>query len=269
MIEPGHTQQRYFRELWAYRSLVYHMARRDLQVRYAQTLLGLGWPLAQALLSMMVLTFVFRRVAGLHAPGDLPYPVLVLSGLLPWQLFATGITSVSLSMLNANNLLDRVYFPRLVLPIRALSVAAHNALVTASLLIVVMLGCGVMPSVRILLLPILLLMSGLLALALGLFLSVWNTMYRDFLHLLPFLLQLALYVSPVGFESRAIPADYAWVATINPLAPIIDGCRYVLLPGAHTFPLAGLAFSGVVSLAALALGIRFFRTHESDVVERL
>lgn len=245
------------------------MARRDIRLRYAQTLLGVGWPLVQPLLSMLVLTFVFGHVAGLRASGDTPYPVLVLTGLLPWQLFATGLTSVGLSLLLSNGLIDRVYFPRLVLPIRALAVALHNALIGAALLLAIMLAHGLVPTARIVLLPLFLLLSALLALSLGLFLSVWNAVYRDFLHLLPFLLQLALYLSPVGFESRAIPAEYAWVAALNPLAALIDGCRYALLPGEAPLDWAACAQSALVVLAILAAGLAFFRSKEASVVERI
>ena len=269
IIEPGHTQHQYLRELWSYRGLVYHMARRDIRLRYAQTLLGLGWPLVQPLLSMAVLTFVFGGVAGLRPSEDVPYAVLVLSGLLPWQLFATGLTSVGLSVLLSSELIERVYFPRLVLPIRALAVALHNAVVSAVLMVVVMLASGVAPSGRIVLLPLFLLMSAFLALALGLFLSVWNALYRDFLHLLPFLLQLMLYASPVGFESRAIPERFAWVAAINPMAAVIDGCRYALLPGQPSIDWAATARSALFLCAALGAGIAFFRRNEAILLERI
>lgn len=245
------------------------MARRDIRLRYAQTLLGLGWPLAQPLLSMLVLTFVFGHVAGLRASSEVPYPVLVLSGLLPWQLFATGLTSVGLSLLLSDGLIDRVYFPRLVLPLRALAVALHNALIATLLLLVVMVASGVLPSGRIVLLPLFLTMAALLALAFGLFLSVWNAIYRDFLHLLPFLLQLALYISPVGFERSAIPPEYAWVGSLNPLASIIEGCRYSMLPEYPSFDWLACARSALFVLVLLAAGVIFFRRSESSVVERI
>ena len=267
VIERGHTKHQYLRELWRYRRLIYHMARRDIRLRYAQTLLGLGWPLAQPLLSMVVLTFVFGGVAGLRAAEGVPYSVLVLSGLLPWQLFATGLTSVGLSVLLSSDLIERVYFPRLVLPIRALAVALHNAVVSAALLVVVMLASGVIPTRRILLLPLFLLMSALLALSLGLFLSIWNALYRDFLHLLPYLLQLMLYASPVGFESRAIPERYAWVARINPMAAVIDGCRYALLPQQAELDWAACGRSVAFVLSTLAAGILFFRRNEASLLE--
>jgi lipopolysaccharide transport system permease protein len=245
------------------------MARRDIRLRYTQTLLGLGWPIIQPLLSMLVLTFVFGRVARLDHASDVPYSLVVLSGLLPWQLFATGLTSVGLSMLISNDLLARVYFPRMVLPIRALAVAVHNAGISTALLIVFMLACGITPGSRILLLIPLLTLTALLALALGMFLSIWNAVYRDFLHLLPFLLQLAMYVSPVGYESSAIPPDYRWVAALNPLAALIEGCRFALLPDPPALDWSALARSVGVVLAVLVAGTAFFRRYEADVVERL
>jgi lipopolysaccharide transport system permease protein len=265
----AHRDDGYLRELWQYRALIYQMARRDLRLRHAQTLLGLGWPIVQPLLSMLVLTFVFGRVAKLTPTSAVPYPVLVLSGLLPWQLFATGLTSVGLSLLLANELIDRVYFPRLVLPIRALAVALHNALITCLLLLAVMLAYGVTPSARIVWLLPALLASALLALGLGCFLSIWNAVYRDFLHLLPFLLQLAMYVSPVGFETHAIPPSYAWVSALNPLAAVIDACRYALLPNAPPLDPQACLRSALLIALCLGAGIMFFRRHEGDVVERL
>ena len=265
----AHRATGYFVELWQYRALIYQMARRDLRLRYAQTLLGLGWPIVQPLLSMLVLTFVFERVAKLTPSSGVPYPVLVLSGLLPWQLFATGLSSVGLSLLLANGLLDRVYFPRLVLPIRALAVALHNALITTVLLLAWMLACGVTPSPRILWLLPALAASALLALGIGCFLAIWNAMYRDFLHLLPFLLQLAMYVSPVGFEARAIPASYAWVAALNPLAAVIELCRYALLPNAPPLDVSACLRSAAMIALCLLAGLVFFRRHEGEVVERL
>jgi lipopolysaccharide transport system permease protein len=268
-VIAAHRADGDFLELWQYRALIYQMARRDLRLRYAQTLLGLGWPIVQPLLSMLVLTFVFERVAHLTPRSGAPYPVLVLSGLLPWQLFATGLSSVGLSVLLANDLIARVYFPRLVLPIRALAVALHNALITAALLLVWMLACGLMPSARIVWLLPALVASALLALGVGCFLSIWNARYRDFLHLLPFLLQLAMYVSPVGFETRAIPASYAWVAALNPLAAVIDTCRYALLPDAPPLDVhACVRSAGMIALCLLA-GIAFFRRHQAELVERL
>jgi lipopolysaccharide transport system permease protein len=269
VIEPGHLRRGYARELWAYRGLVYHMARRDVRLRYAQTLLGVGWPLVQPLMSMLVLTFVFQGVAGLSPSSDVPYAVLVLSGLLPWQLFATGITSVSLSVLLSTGLIDRVYFPRLVLPLRALAVALHNAMISTGLLLVIMLAHGIVPGARLLWLLPLLTLTALLALSLGLFLSIWNAFYRDFLHLLPFLLQLLLYVSPVGYEQQAIPSRYGWVAKVNPLATLVEGCRYALLPGHEPPSYDAFARSALIILVIFAAGVSFFRRYESKLVERL
>jgi lipopolysaccharide transport system permease protein len=269
VIEPGHTQRHYFRELWAYRGLIYHMAVRDVRLRYKQTLLGVGWPLVQPLMSMLVLTFVFSRVAGFRAPGGVPYAVLVLSGLVPWQLFATGLTSVGLSVLSSEGLIDRVYFPRMALPIKGLSVALHNAVISALLLLCAMLLFGIVPSPRVLLLPVFLLLAATFALSLGLFLSIWNALYRDFLHLLPFLLQLAMYVSPVGFVSTAIPEEFAWVSALNPMSAAIDGCRYALLPEQASYDWAG--FGGATAIVAVILlaGVRFFRQRELSLVERI
>jgi lipopolysaccharide transport system permease protein len=269
VIEPGHTQRHYFSELWVYRGLIYHMAVRDVRLRYKQTLLGVGWPLVQPLLSMLVLTFVFSRVAGFRAPGGIPYAVLVLSGLVPWQLFATGLTSIGLSVLTSEGLIDRVYFPRMVLPIKGLSVAVHNAVISSLLLLFAMLLFGILPTPRVLLLPIFLSLGAIFALSLGLFLSIWNALYRDFLHLLPFLLQLAMYVSPVGFVSDAIPADYAWVSALNPMSAVIDGCRYALLPVPASYD--WISFLRALAIVALFLfaGVRFFRSRELSLVERI
>lgn len=269
VIEPGHTQRHYFAELWAYRGLIYHMAVRDVRLRYKQTLLGVGWPLVQPLLSMLVLTFVFSRVAGFSAPSGVPYAVLVLSGLVPWQLFATGLTSIGLSVLSSEGLIDRVYFPRMVLPIKGLSVAVHNALISSLLLLFAMLLFGIVPSARVLLLPLFLTIAAVFALSLGLFLSIWNAMYRDFLHLLPFLLQLAMYVSPVGFVSAAIPGDYAWVSALNPMSAVIDGCRYALLPAQPSYDWWGLARAVGIVVVFLLAGVRFFRRNELSLVERI
>lgn len=269
VIEPGSHLRRYWSDLWRSRVLLYYLAWRDIRVRYKQTALGVAWALFRPLLSMAVFTFVFGHLAKLPGAGGNGYHIMVFAGLLPWQLFATGVLHGSSSLTGNVGLVTKVYFPRIVLPTSAQAVAIVDFVVSLAVLVVLMIADGHPPSLRILLLPVFTLMAILPALGLALWLSALNVWYRDFAYLVPFLLQLGFFLSPVGFSSAAIPEGLRWLYGLNPMVGVIDAFRWAILESPPPLDLATLGVSLAVSLVIAALGLRYFRRTEATFADRI
>lgn len=269
VIEPGSHVRRYWSDVWNARGLLYYLAWRDIRVRYKQTALGVTWGLIRPLLSMVVFTFIFGRLAGLPRAGENGYHVMVFAGLLPWQLFATGVMHGSASLTSNAGLVTKVYFPRIVLPASAQAVSIVDFVVSLFVLVLMMAADGTMPTWRIVFLPLFMLMALLPALGLALWLSALNVWYRDFAYLVPFGVQLGFFLSPVGFASAAIPEAYRVVYALNPMVGVIDGFRWCLLSSSP--PLDWLAIGLSLGLSALvfALGLRYFRSTESTFADRI
>jgi lipopolysaccharide transport system permease protein len=267
VIAAGRAERDYWRDLWRYRQLLGFLAWRDVQVRYKQAVLGIGWALFQPIVTTLIFTFVFGRLAGLPS-GGVPYPLLVLSGLLPWQLFANGLTGSAGSLVSNANLVSKVYFPRLIIPLAALAVALIDFVVVGGLCGAVMVWAGVSPTWRWVWLPAFTLLALLMALGAGLWLTALTVRYRDFRFITPFFLQAGLFLTPVGFRTDNVP-NWREVLAINPLSAVVDGFRWCLLPASDP-PLAhGLAYS--IAFAALLLigGVLYFRRTERTLADQI
>ena len=224
VIEPGMASAHYWRDLWRYRELLYFLAWRDLVVRYKQTAIGIAWVLLRPALTMVVFV-AFRRMVGVP-PANVPEPILVFAAILPWQFFSTALVDASGSLVGNANLLSKVYFPRLIIPGAAVVTAVVDFLVTLALLAVLMAWYGMAPTGSLFLLPVFVLLSVGLSLGFGLLLAALNVKYRDFRYVVPFVVQMGLFVSPVAFTTADVPPDWRRVYALNPMVGIIDGFRW-------------------------------------------
>ena len=261
IIEPNRTTGAFFRELLRYRELFYFLAWRDILVRYKQTVIGVAWSVIRPLLTMLVFTVVFGRLAKLPSEG-VPYPILVFSAMLPWQYFANAMQESANSLIAESRLISKVYFPRLIVPTSSVIVSAVDFLISLALLGLLMLWYGFAPSPAILLMPFFFLLATLSALGVGYWLSALNVKYRDFRYIVPFLVQFGLYVSPVGFSSSVVPDRWRLLYSLNPMVGVIDGFRWCVQGTASSLYLPGFLISAAVSVLAFVSGVWFFRRTE-------
>lgn len=259
VIEAGHAERNYWRDVWRYRELFWFLAWRDILVRYKQTALGIGWALLQPFLTMLVFTIVFGKVAKLPSNG-VPYPVLVFAGLLPWQFFSRALSESSMSLITNTNLISKVYFPRLIVPAGSVVVSLVDFLISFALLGALMAWYQFWPDVRMLALIPLVPAALLAATGPGLLIAALNVRYRDFRYIVPFIVQLGVYVSPVGFSSALIPDKWRLLYSLNPLVGIIDLFRWAVTGSPLYLP--SLVISAVMILVFLALGVWYFRRTE-------
>jgi lipopolysaccharide transport system permease protein len=253
------------RELVASHELLYFLVWRTVKVRYRQTMLGAGWVFAQPLLTMLVFSVVLGRLAKLPSDG-LPYPVFALAGLIPWTYFATALSSSTNSLVDNERLLTKVYFPRILLPL-ALVVAGLLDLAIALLLLVAVAALyGLVPSAQALVLPGFILLAVVAALGPGLWFSALNVQYRDVRHLIPFLTQVLLFITPVAYASSLVPPQWRLLYAVNPMVSVVDGFRWVLLGGTPV-PAACLAISASTAIAVLASGLWYFRRVERQFAD--
>lgn len=267
IIEPGRGARHYWQELWRYRELFMVLAWRDLSVRYKQTAIGVAWALIGPLLTVLVFTIVFGRIAKLPSEGEAPYPLMVFAGTLPWTFFATGLANASNSLISNANLISKVYFPRIIAPTAMMVVSLVDFMISFCMLLVLMAWYRFLPGWHIALLPIFLFLGLLATLGPALWISALNVKYRDFRYVIPFIVQLGLYVSPVGFSSHVVPEQWRLLYSLNPMVSVIDGFRWCLLAGQSQLYLPGLALGlGVISLFLL-LGLSRFRATENSFAD--
>ena len=273
IFEAGRTERHYWRNLWRYRELLYILAWRDVAVRYKQTVVGVSWALLQPLAQMLVMVVVFSKVAGLPSDGAAPYALMVFAAMLPWQFFATSVSSASMSIVGNANLISKVYFPRLLIPAAAVVTSIVDFLIAFAILVALMLWYAYPPSWRILTLPFFMMLALLAAFGPGLLITALNTKYRDFRFVIPFIVQFGLYVSPVGFSSAALRERFGetlfLLYSINPMVGVIEGFRWAILGGEAPLHVGAIALSCLLSLAFLVLGVVYFRRLErtfADVV---
>jgi len=267
VIEPGRSAAHYWRDLWRYRELLSFLAWRDIAVRYKQTAIGVLWAVIRPALTLLVFV-AFRRMAGLHQ-GDAPDVVLVMAAVLPWQFFSSAVSESSGSLIGNTGLISKVYFPRLIIPLSAIAVAFVDFLITLALLAILMAWYGVAPDVRLLALPVFVLLAGLLSLGLGLLMAALTVTYRDFRHVVPFMVQLGLFVSPVAFSSSQVPAGWRAIYSLNPLAGIIDGFRWSILGGQTPIDPDLMLSSVVLTAMALVAGTWYFRRTERGFADAI
>ena len=268
VIEAGRTEAQYWKDIWRYRELFYFLAWRDIIVRYKQTVLGITWALIRPLLATLVSTVVFGNLAKFPSDG-VPYPILVVAGVLPWQFFANSLTECSLSLINNANLVAKIYFPRLIVPASAVIVSFVDLLISGIILLGLMAWYNFIPDWRIITLPLFILIAFAAALGGGLWLAALNVKYRDFRHIVPFIVQFGFYISPVPYSSSVVPEKWRLLYSLNPMVSAIDRFRWALLGGRSPLYLPGFIVSlGVISLV-LASGIWYFRKTErtfADVI---
>jgi lipopolysaccharide transport system permease protein len=265
VIEAGRSGRRYWADLWQYRELFYFLAWRDLLVRYKQTVVGVSWALIRPLMTMAVLTVVFGTFAKL--PSDVPYPLLVFSGVLPWQFFSTAVSDCGNSLLTNASLLSKVYFPRMAVPASSIITGLVDLMLSLGLLAIVMLWYHFWPGPRILLLPAFVLLVTAAAFGIGLWIAALMVTYRDFRFIVPFIVQFGLYISPVGFSSAVVPEEWRLLYSLNPMVAVIDGFRWALLGEAGPFYWSGFLLSTMTIVLLLVTGIRHFRAVERSFAD--
>ena len=260
ILEAGRSSRHYWADLWRFRELLGFLAWRDIKVRYKQTTLGVLWALIQPAVTLAVFTFIFGKLAGMPA-GNVPYPLLVLCGLLPWQLFAAAFSNASGSLVANTHLISKVYFPRLIVPLSSVAVALIDFAVVLVLLALMCLWWQFVPDWRVVLLPLFIVLTLVTAIGTGLWLTALTVKYRDFRFVVPFLLQVGLFLSPVGFSSTNLP-NWQTVYSLNPMVGAIDGFRWCLLRGEPALDPVNLATSVGMALLLLASGLWYFRRTE-------
>ena len=268
LIKAGSAHKRYWHDLWQYRELLYFLAWRDILVRYKQTVFGVAWALIRPFVTMVVFTVVFGQLAKLPS-GGAPYPILVFAAMLPWQFFANALQECSNSLVYDSNLISKVYFPRLLVPFGSVMVSFVDFLLSGMILLALMAWYNFVPSWHIVMLPAFVLIALALTLGGGLWFAALNVKYRDFRYIVPFVVQVGLYVSPVGFSSQVVPQQWRLLYSLNPMVGVIDGFRWCILGGSVDIYWPGFALSmGLVGLL-LVTGVRYFRQTErifADVV---
>ncbi len=256
-----------WREVWQYRELLFFMTWRDVKVRYKQTALGAGWAILQPLLTMVVFSLFFGRLAGLDSDG-VPYPIFNYAALVPWTFFSNGLRHTSDSLVMQGNMLKKVYFPRLILPIAPLLSGIVDFLLAFVVLIFMMIGYRIVPTANIIFLPLFLLLAFVTALGVGLWFAAINVKYRDVRYTIPFLTQFWLFATPIAYSSSLLPEQYQVLYGLNPMVGVVEGFRWALI-GVDMPSLPMLGLSALAAVTILIGGLFYFRRLEktfADVV---
>ena len=266
VIEAGRAERHYWRDLWRYRELFFFLAWRDILVRYKQTVIGILWALGRPLLTMLVFTLVFSKLAKLPSEGA-PYPILVFAALLPWQFFSSAFSGAGESLISNAGMISKVYFPRLVIPASAVIVSFVDFLISGVILVGLMIWYGFAPNLRMLTLPLFIFVAFAAAMGAGLWIAALNVKYRDFRIIVPFVVQFGLYVSPVGFSSSIVPEQWRLLYSLNPMVGVIDGFRWAILGGNTQLYWPGFLLSLFLVIVLLFTGIAYFRKTEKTFAD--
>lgn len=269
VLESGRTERHYWRDLWHYRELFAILAWRDVSVRYKQTVIGVAWALVRPFLTMVVFTLIFGRIAQLPTEGGAPYAVMVFAGMLPWFLFATIIGDGANSLVTNSQLIGKVYFPRIVIPCATALVAVVDFAISLVLLFAIMAWYGFLPGWQILLFPVFVVLAVLAGLGPAILFSAMTVKYRDVRFIVPFVVQLGIYVSPVGFSSSVVPEQWRLLYSLNPMVGIIDGFRWSIMGSSATVYWPGFVLSLGIVAFMLALGVWFFRKTERSFADHM
>jgi len=252
-------------ELWNYRELIYFFVWRDIKVRYKQTAIGAAWAVLQPLLTMLIFSLFFGRLA--HIPSEgLPYPIFYYSALLPWMYFAAALQNSTTAIVENQRLVTKVYFPRLALPLASVLSGLVDFGISFLMFVVLMIYYRIHWGWAILMVPVFLLLAVLLALGVGLWLSALNAIYRDVRYVVPFLIQFWLFASPVAYPSSLVPAKWRWFYGLNPMAGVIEGFRWSLA-GRGTPPGQLIGIAAIVVLAVLLSGVAYFQKMETTIAD--
>jgi lipopolysaccharide transport system permease protein len=266
IIEPKKPIGHYWKDLWKFRSLFLFLAWRDLLVRYKQTAIGISWSVLRPFLTLVVFTVIFGIIANLPDQG-FPYALLVAAGMIPWQFFSNSFADSSMSLISNSNLVSKIYFPRLIVPASSLIVSLVDFCISLTILFGLMLYYQFVPSFQILLLPLFLILAIVVSFGLGIFISALNVKYRDFRFIVPFMVQIGLFISPVGFSSEVIPEKYRLLYSLNPMVGVIDGFRWCILGGESKLYMPGFLLSVLIALIIFFSGIQYFRKSEKTFVD--
>jgi lipopolysaccharide transport system permease protein len=266
LIEAGRTEGQYWRDLWRYRELFYFLSWRDLLVRYKQTFVGVGWSLIRPLLTMLVLTVVFGKL-GKMPSGGVPYSLLVVCGMLPWQFFSTAMSESGNSLVSNSNLISKVYFPRLVIVISSVITSFVDFLISALFVVALMIWYHYAPPLTVVLLPFFVLLVFGASLGVGLWIAALMVKYRDFRFIVPFMVQFGLYISPVGFQSGVVPGRLRLLYALNPMVGVIDGFRWCLLGARNGIYWPAFVIAVIEVTLLIASGIWYFRKTEQTFAD--
>lgn len=273
ILEAGRGDRHYWRDLWKYRELFFFLAWRDVAIRYKQTSVGLLWTVLRPLLTTIVFTVTFHRIVGVDAPAGVPYALVVMAGMLPWTLFSGAFSSGSSSLVGNANLISKVYFPRLILPVSAVVVGFVEFAVSLVLLGAFMVWYGVAPSARLLALPLFIVVAAAAAAGPAIWIGALNVRYRDFTQVVPFLLLLGSYVSPVAyttdhvFANGSLPSFWKFVYALNPMVGVIDGFRWAILGGEFRIEWPAFLLSLLAIVVLLLGGISYLRRTEKGFAD--
>ncbi len=267
ILQAGQADRHYWRDLWKYKELFAILAWRDVAVQYKQTIIGASWAIVRPALTLTIFVVLFQHVAKISSQGDAPYPLLVMAGILPWFLFSTILTNSSNSLVQNSNLISKIYFPRIIVPIASATVGIVDFCVTLILLAGLMTYYAVYPTSRMLAIPLILCLTLICAIGPALLLAALNVRYRDFRFIVPFIVQFGLYVSPVGFPASAIPEAWLPIYSLNPMVGIIEGFRWALIPSIANFPTSALLTTTMVSSIIFLIGMRYFRSVEKSFAD--
>lgn len=254
-------------ELWAYRELLYFFVWRDVKIRYKQTIIGIAWVVVQPLLTMLVATLFFGKLAKLPSQG-LPYSVFCFAAVVPWAYFSTALTATTNVMVENQRVITKVYFPRLILPFSAALSGLVDFSIGFTVLLIFTFSHGIRPAWTLLLLPLFALLAVCTVLGVGLWLSALNALYRDVKYLIPFLVQFWTLASPVYYSSTMVPERYRWVYGLNPMTGVIDGFRWSLTGTGYPPTVSLFASVGIV-IAAILGGLLFFNRMEGSIADRV
>ncbi len=252
------------RDLWHYRDLLYILTERDIKVRYKQTFLGALWAIIQPLFTMLIFTLFFGKLAGMPSDG-IPYPIFAYAGLLPWTFFSNAVTTSGNSLVGNSNLITKVYFPRMIIPIASVGAGLVDFAIAFGLLIVLMFYYSVALTLNILMLPILVILTALLAIGIGMWMSGLNVKYRDIRYALPFLIQLGMFATPIIYPASIVPEKWRWLLALNPLTGIIEGFRSAFF--GKPFDWLALGISTLITLAILVYSAYSFRKMEKTFAD--
>lgn len=265
-IESDKNIRQIWKEVWQYRELFYFLAWRDILVRYKQTIIGVAWGIIRPLLTMIVLTIVFGKIAKLPS-GEIPYPVLVFVAMIPWQFFSSSFSQAGNSLISNTQLISKVYFPRIIIPTTAVVLSLIDLLMSFVILFLLMLWYGVFPDFKIIILPLLLLVASLTSLGAGYIISALNVKFRDFKYVIPFIIQFGLYISPVGFSSAVVPEQWRLIYSLNPMVGVIDGFRWAILGSDVSIYWPGFIISIFFSMTLFVFGILYFYKTERNFAD--
>ena len=267
ILESGRLGQQYWLDLWRYRELFYVLAWRDFSVRYKQTVIGVLWAFLQPFLTSIVFTLLFGKMGHFDKSETAPYFLVVFVGMMPWQFFSNSIASSSQSLVGNANLISKVYFPRLIIPASAMVTCLADLCVTFVLLAILMLWFQFAPTWHLLFLPVFILLAFFTALGPGLFLTALSVKYRDFRYVVPFVIQIGFFISPVGYPSSRVAEEWRLLYSLNPMVGAIDGFRWAILGGDNRLYIPGLLLSLLMTAIIFSLGITYFRRTERSFAD--